>query len=66
MVKSDKATKNINQTAPAGGFYLLAYIGAAIYFVNQADGFWEVVLALLQSLVWPAFLIHGVFTALQI
>jgi hypothetical protein len=47
-----------------GFFFLLAYIGAAIYFVSQSDGtFWGVVLGLLQAIVWPVYV---VFHALQL
>lgn len=66
MAKGDKTVKVINKGAPAGGFYFLAFIGAAIYFVDKANGFWEVVLALLQAVVWPAFLVHAIFVALHI
>ncbi|THE07501.1 hypothetical protein E1I21_06875 [Microbacterium oleivorans] len=46
-----------------GFFFLVAYVGAAIYFVSRADdGFWSVVLGLLQAAVWPAYL---VFQALE-
>lgn len=51
--------------AGAGLGALLAYIGAAIYFVQQSGGgFWEVILALLQALVWPVYVIYGVLSAL--
>ncbi len=37
-----------------GFFFLLAYLGAAIYFISTSDGsFWGVVLGLLQAIVWP-------------
>ena len=42
-----------------GFFGLLAYIGAAIYFVSHSDGsFWGVILGLLQAIVWPVYLIY--------
>lgn len=44
----------------------LTFIGASVYFVNQVDGFWNIVLALLKAAVWPAILIYNVlqsFTA---
>jgi hypothetical protein len=43
-----------------GGAYLLAMVGAAVYYVQQASGFWPVIVALLKALVWPAFLIYHV------
>jgi hypothetical protein len=39
--------------------------GAWVYFWQQADSFWEYVLALLQGIVWPAFMVYEVFTALD-
>jgi hypothetical protein len=51
---------------PVGFTLFMAFIGAAVYFVNQVDGFWNVVLALLKAAVWPAIVIYNVlqsFTA---
>lgn len=62
MSKSTKA----NQHASAGGFYFLTYVGTLVYFINQADGFGEVLLAFIQALVWPALLIYRIFQLLQI
>ena len=43
---------------------LLAYIGAACYFIGVSDGsFWGVVIGLLQALVWPAYLLYGLLDA---
>jgi len=38
--------------------YGLGFIGAAIYFVSQADTFWVGVLGVLKAIVWPAFLVY--------
>lgn len=44
----------------AGGsaVYGLGLIGALIYYIQQADGFWLGVLGVLKALVWPAFLVY--------
>lgn len=42
----------------SGAIYGLGFIGAVVYFVQHASGLWEVVLALLKAVVWPAFLIY--------
>ncbi len=42
--------------------YGLGVIGAAIYYISHAVGFWMGVLGFLKALVWPAFL---VFEALK-
>ncbi|HEU4797662.1 MAG TPA: hypothetical protein VFT63_01970 [bacterium] len=44
-----------------GFIFLLAYIGAAIYFVSESDGtFWGVIVGLLQAIVWPAYVVFHV------
>jgi hypothetical protein len=45
-----------------GFFFLLAYVGAAIFFASRFDGsFWGVILGLLQAIVWPEYAVyHGV------
>jgi hypothetical protein len=40
-----------------GGSYGLTIIGAAVYFVGHAAGFWMGVLGILKAFVWPAFVI---------
>jgi hypothetical protein len=42
-----------------GFFFLLAYIGAATYFISVSNGsFWGVILGLLQAIVWPAYVTY--------
>jgi len=38
--------------------YGLGIIGAAVYYVTIAVGFWGVVIALLKAIVWPGFLVY--------
>ena len=38
--------------------YGLGLIGAVIYYISTATGFWIGVLGLLKAIVWPAFLIY--------
>ena len=45
-----------------GGTYFLGFIGALVYYLSSATGFWNGVLGILKALVWPAFL---VFEALK-
>jgi len=44
--------------ATGGGAYFLGLIGALVYYMQQADSFWTVILGLLKSLVWPAFAVY--------
>jgi len=49
------------------GFILfLAWFGALVYFINHANGFWEVVLAFLQACVWPALVLYKVLELLAL
>ena len=62
-----KNIKVVNKAGPFGFMFFLAYIGAAIYFVQQTDGgFWVVVLALLKAVVWPVFVMYHVLQALGV
>ena len=38
--------------------YGLGLIGALVYYIQQADGFWPGVLGVLKALVWPAFAVY--------
>jgi hypothetical protein len=44
-----------------GGIYGLGFIGAAVYYIQAASGFWPGVLGFLKALVWPAFLVFELF-----
>ena len=37
--------------------YGLGFIGAAIYYISTATGFWQGVLGILKAIVWPAFVV---------
>jgi hypothetical protein len=57
--------KEINQHAPHSALYGLGLIGAAIYYISHAVGFWSGVLGFLKALVWPAFLVYEALKALN-
>lgn len=50
--------KDVQKSAPAGAVYGLGFIGAAIYYISTAAGFWMGVLGFLKAIVWPAFLVY--------
>ena len=56
-----KWEKNNITCKGSGGIYCLGTIGAAVYYLQQATGFWPGVLAILKALVWPAFLVYKLF-----
>ncbi len=51
-----KRTMNTGMTS--GGIYGLAFVGAAVYFIQHAATFREGVLGFLQALVCPAVLMY--------
>jgi len=46
--------------------YGLGFIGAVIYYISTASGFWMGVLGFLKALVWPAFLAYELLKFLGI
>jgi hypothetical protein len=59
----DKKTRKYKNLASGGGgdmVYCLGIIGSAVFYVQQATGFWEVILALAKALVWPAFVVYDI------
>ncbi|MBU1199698.1 MAG: hypothetical protein KKF46_03195 [Nanoarchaeota archaeon] len=40
-----------------GCAYFLGFVGAAIYYISTATGFWNGVLGVLKALIWPLFLV---------
>ncbi len=54
--------QKVHENAPAAGaFYGLGFIGAIIYFISTATGFWMGVLGFLKAIVWPAFFVYEAF-----
>ena len=67
--QNKKATCNCETTNSCGkccgcggAVYGLGFIGACIYYISNATGFWMGVLGVLKAIVWPAYL---VFEALK-
>jgi hypothetical protein len=40
-----------------GCAYFLGFLGAAIYYISTATGFWAGVLGFLKACIWPLFLV---------
>ena len=48
----------MKNNASGGAIYGLGFIGALVYFISAATGFWMGVLGVIKALVWPAFLVY--------
>ena len=51
--------RTMNEAGPSGAVYGLGFIGALVYYIAHATGFWVGVLGVLKAIVWPAFLVFG-------
>ena len=62
MAAKNNSTKTKKGKSMSGGgvgaFYCLGFIGAVVYYIQQTDTFWEIVLAVLKAVVWPAFMVY--------
>jgi len=58
MAKKIKAICKSHSTCGGCG-YFLGFLGAAIYYISTATGFWMGVLGFLKAIVWPVFVVHG-------
>ncbi|MBI5870011.1 MAG: hypothetical protein HZB44_03495 [Actinobacteria bacterium] len=56
--------KTATQNGSAGAVWFLGFIGAVVYYIKYADGFWDGVLGVLKAFVWPAFLVYEAMKAL--
>ena len=66
MVK--RITKSVCKAGGGCGgcAYFLGFLGAAIYYISTATGFWIGVLGVLKALVWPAFLVFELLKYLAV
>lgn len=51
--KDNKANQGVSS-----GIYGLGWIGALVYYISHAAGFWEGFVGFFKALVWPAFLVY--------
>jgi len=54
----DKKKNNKANQGVTGSIYGLGWVGALVYYISHAAGFWGIVLGFLKALVWPAFLVY--------
>ena len=54
----EKKMKNNSGSGIAGAAYFMAFIGAAVFYIQQAATFGAGFIGFLKALVWPAFLVY--------
>lgn len=52
-----------SKMACGGAVYGLGFIGACVYYIANATGFWMGVLGVLKAIVWPAMLVFKLLGA---
>lgn len=58
MDKGDCRCRKVAGGGAGGAVYGLGLIGAAVFFIQNADTFWVGVLGVLKAIVWPAFMVY--------
>lgn len=66
MKNNSKAIYSVHNGGTLGPVFLLAYIGAAVYFVQQASGFGGIIWALIKAIAWPAILVFQAMHSLGV
>ncbi|MFC1727081.1 hypothetical protein ACFL0Y_00995 [Patescibacteria group bacterium] len=64
--KDKKGIKKHAGSGAAGTIWFLGFIGAVVYFIQQATSFGAGLIGLFKALVWPAFLIYNLLEFLKI
>ncbi len=64
IYKHEKKT-TVKDCGMSGGIYGMAFIGAAIYFIQQAATFWMGVLGILKAIIWPVLLMYNLLDFLK-
>jgi hypothetical protein len=68
MTEEDNACRprrRVNSNGVSGGIYGMAFIGALVYFIQQATTFWMGVLGFFKALFWPAVLMYKLLEYLK-
>jgi len=56
--RTKKPTKCGDMSSGCSAVYCLGFIGALVYYISIATGFWNGVWGILKALVWPAFIVY--------
>lgn len=57
-MKNENSKYDMRSGGMAGFIWLLGVVGAAVYYISNATGFWMGVIGFLKAIVWPTFLVY--------
>lgn len=63
-MKKAKCKHDFADSCKDSYIYFLGFIGAAVYYISNATGFWNGVLGFLKALVWPVFIVYDLLNFL--
>ena len=67
MANKKRSVKyGMNCCGSGGAVYGLGFVGALIYYISTATGFWNGAFGVLKALVWPAFLVYEILKYLAV
>lgn len=58
MALSGKSRAKYSCKGGGEAVYFFGLIGAMVFYIQQANGFWQVIVAILKAFVWPAFVVY--------
>lgn len=58
--------RRVKYVSQPSAIYGMGLVGAAIYFIQHATGFWIGVLGFLKAIVWPVFLVYHLLDFLKL
>ncbi|MES0342187.1 MAG: hypothetical protein ABUK08_07740 [Candidatus Humimicrobiaceae bacterium] len=61
-----KKYKDKGGSGVLGGAYFVAFVAAAVYFIQGAGTFWMGLLGFLKAVVWPGYLVYYLLEFLNI
>ncbi len=65
FIKFQHAEKVVNYGG-SGAIYGLGVVGAFIYFMQHATGFWSVIWGVVQAIFWPAVMVYKALELLKL
>jgi len=63
--REKKSSKGNGGSGILGAAYFMAFIGAAVYYIQQTSTFWQGFLGFLKAIVWPGMLIFDLLKFLN-
>lgn len=66
FLKFQHVEKVINNNTGSGAIYGLGIIGALIYYIQHADGFWAIIVGIVKAIFWPAVILYEVLRLLNL